>query len=811
MTKGRPLSEVLSDLRTDARIAIRGIRRKPGFSIAVTLTFALGIAATTTVYSFLNAFVFRDIAFRRPDQLVHIWGTNPGQGFTTERVSLPVVDLWKERSRSVTDFALFNYTTEALSSALGSEPQQVSVGRVSANALTVLGVAPAMGRVFVAGEDQPGAAKVAVISWGFWQSRFAGASDVLGRTLRLDEQEYQVIGVMPESFRFPLPLTQVLAPFTLDRTRYTRTVRSFQVFGRVRDGVDLATANREMDVVAREVNAPFPEDRTRSARVVALRSALNFADEILLPMSIVMAAAVGLVLLVACANVASLLLAKAAGREVELAVRSALGAGRQRIIRLLLTESLVLSLGGGATGLALASVATRAIDRAIPMELYRVGAIELDPAAVAFALAVTVVSAILAGLLPAWRASRGDVQVALRHGATSRGAHKGAVARGMLVVPQLGFTLALMIAGALMLRSVLRMRTLDIGVDRASVTAGVVLPRGRFDTREKIVAVQERILESAKAQTGVTAAAFVDMIPLNHETDYQAFVIDGQDAATPDKRPNAGSLHATSGYFAAMGMRMLEGSDLPERLTSSDELPVVVNKTFADKFLGRGERVGRALQLSDDNGQLRAARIVGVVSDSRHERVDGVREPLIFQPLAATASRGARLVIRGPLASPRAAVRAVDPDILVTEVRTMGQGVEEFALPQRALSMALMVLAAGGLMLAIVATFGVLSHLVVRREREIGVRVALGASSRMILRLVVRDAGLVVVPGLVLGVAGGAGLGALLGAVLGGISMFDAPSFGIPALAVAGAAAAACLVPARRAAHVSPMTAMRSD
>jgi len=395
---------MLSDWMKDVRSAARGLAANPGFTAVAVLALGLGIGSLTPTFSLINAYLLRPLPFDEPDRLVHLWETAPRQGFFTSRVSWPNYRDWRERSASFEDMAAFNYTSETLTG--GDQPQRISSGRVSANVFDVLGVAAAHGRGFRAGEDRPGNTGVVVLSHGYWQRDFGGDPGVLGQGLELNGERHTIVGVMPPEFVFPLVTTEIWLPWALDEASRPRNVRFLQVVGRLAEGVTMPEAQAEMDAIARTLREEFPEaNADAGVRVVDLRSALNFAYEILQVMSAILLVAGSFVLLIACANVSGLLLARAFGRSREVAIRTALGASRAQLVRQFLTESLLLAAAGGALGVLLAYWLVGTAATVIPADLYRVGEIDIDAAALSFTLVVTMITVLIFGLVPALRAS----------------------------------------------------------------------------------------------------------------------------------------------------------------------------------------------------------------------------------------------------------------------------------------------------------------------------------------------------------------------------------------------------------------------
>jgi predicted permease len=803
----------MTSIGRDIQQAFRLLAKNPGMTVVAVLALALGIGALTVTFSVTNAYLLRPLPFRSPDRLVHLWSTNERQGLSMLRVSVPDFLDWRAQNTSFEDLAAFNYTGDDLTG--GDRPEKISTGRVSANVFDVLGVEPVLGRGFRRGEDAPGRPPVVVLSFRFWQTRFRGDPGILGRAIELNRQRYEIVGVMPADFVFPLPTTQLWTTRELDPGRYGRKDGVVQVVGRLKPGVTPSQAQAEMSGIADRLAGAYPEaDTDRGVAIVPLRAALNFGYDIFRLVAVVLGVADLFVLLIACANVASLLLGRALGRRREVAIRKALGATRARLVRQFLIESLVLALAGGAVGVLLAAWGVRAMGAAIPDELYRVGDISIDGRALVFSLAATIGTAVIFGLLPALSASRRDPGAAMREDVRSMSTAGSTLrAQSALVAGEIGVAVMLLVGTALMIHSYENLQRLDPGFDpRHVLTATISLPP-RYDAPEKVAAFHRAVIESVRSVPGVTAAATVDYLPLNHETDITEFTLPGRDVAATGKRPSAVSLVASPDYFSVMGVPILAGRAFSDADRAGAARVAVVNRTMARRYLSDADAVGRTIALED--GEL--VTIVGVASDAKHDDLAAPPGAQIFFPQAQQPTRYLRVLARtdgDPLArvaSVSAAVWRVDRDLPLVDIRSLTQVVHEYLLPQTAMSSTLAGLAAGALALAVVGVYGLMAFFVTQRTSEIGIRVALGAAPRDVIAMVMKRGVGLTLAGVGAGLLGAVGLAQVMSSLLFGLSPIDPFSFGaVPAILVV-VALVSCYLPARRAAAVDPLVSLRCE
>jgi len=798
----------------DVRYAFRMIGRNPGFAIASIAILALAIGTTTPTFSMMDAYLLRPLPFGQPERLVHIWGTDTERGWDTLRVSVPDFLDWRRESTKFDDMAGFKYTGENLTGE--GEQEKISASRVTANIFRVLRRQPVLGRGFADGDDLPGAQPVVVLSHGFWMSRYRGADDAIGRTIEINREKYTVIGVMPKDFVFPLPTTKFWIPRTLDTSRYTRDAQLLQVVGRLGDGVTRAEARNEMNAIAARLAATWPEDEHRGVNLADLRGALNFADQIFRIMWIVLFAAHAFVLAIACANIAGLFLARAVKREKDVAIRSALGANRRRIVQLLLVETGVLSLGGAVAGLLIALAETRLVSSIVPDELYRVGDIEIGWTAVLFTIGLAVVAAILSGLVPALRASRAEMSDVFRDASgTVVGSRRGLRLQRAFVVIQTSLAVTLLICTGLMIRSFEALKNVDPGFRSGHVlTVGMTLWSDRYKgSDDSTIAFHRDAIARMEQIPGVEKAATVDYLPLNHETDGATVTVPGvtTDSAS---RPEAYSLIVSPGYFDVLGIPLVAGRDFASTDDMAAPKRVVINETLARRFWPNGTAVGHIVELSDIDGPV---EIVGVVGDTLQVELAEGRRPQIFLSQYQFPDQYMRVLVRtsgDPLAvatQAREVIRKIDPDIPITAIRPLADIVDESLLPQMALSASLGVLALGAILLASVGLYGLISFFVSQHKREIGVRLAIGATPRGVLGMVVGRGLKLTLVGIGIGIVGAVVVARLMANLLFGVSSLDPMSFLVVPLLLVVVATLAVFIPARRAASTDPFAILRVE
>jgi putative ABC transport system permease protein len=801
----------MGSILADVRYSLRVLAKAPFFSAAVVAVLALGIGANTATFSILNAVLLRPLPFPEPERLVRLYHTPPQAAFPgVTRFALSSANFydWQRDARSFE--AMAQYRGRPLTLTGGDEPRAVVAAAVDTAFFDIVGTRPALGRTFRPDENRPDA-RVVIVSHAFWQNRMGGAADAVGRTLQLGGEPYEVVGVMPEAFSlgswFPTS-RELWVPIGLtDEERAFRDNHNQQAVARIKPGVTLEEATSELQVIATRLEREYPQENAGwGATAVPLRETM--VEDVRATL-VVLLAAVGLVLLIACANVGNLLFTRALGRRKEMAIRAALGAGRGRVLQQLLTEALVLAVAGGAAGVLLAKALLRAGAAMLADQVPRADEIAMDGRVLLFALGASVLTGILAGLVPALRAGRATLTDALKEGGRNEGA-VGVRTRRLLVAGEVALSVVLLMGAAVMLRSLVAMRAVDAGFDPEGVlTMRVNLPDRRYDTPAKRAAFFEATQERMRALPGVTAAGAIDNLPLEGGS-VQPLVVAGRPELPSRDQPTVQVRVVTPGYLDAMGIPVLRGRDV-----AREDLDVMlVSRATAKLMWGDQDPVGQSVTLPLIS-RTRSWQVAGIVGDVKQGDVSEAPLPSVYLYTRENARNRMTLVLRTsvpPATLSGAAVgvvRALDPEQPVEAVRTMDEVRDEQLASQRFSALLLGGFAALALVLATVGIYSVLSYIVRGRAREIGIRSALGASTADVLRLVVREG---MAPALA-GIAAGA-LAALLSSValqrlVFGVSASDPATLAAVGGTLAAVALVACLVPAWRATRIDPAVALR--
>ena len=807
----------------DIRHSLRVLTKSPGFTAVALATLTLGIGATTAVFGVVNATLLRPLPYRDADRLVRIQEEHPmnrGRAMPAFMTSA-TLEAWRENPHTIDQIA--GYSDRTFTYRDESEPVRVRGAAVSPALFPLLRATPLLGRVFTPDEEASASQPVAVLSYARWQDRHAADPNILGHLITLDDVSYSVIGVMPEGFYFPDRETEIWIPLTLTMPQQRpgdRFIMAFSGLARLRDGVSLAQAEAEGQTIVGRQAPLAPGMGAPTLRLV------GFHDEMVRevrPALLALMAAVGFVLLIAMANLANLLLARGAGRQRELAVRAAIGAGRGRLIQQLVTESVALSVIGGGLGLAAAYWILGALPSFAPAGIPGLGKAGIDGTVLAFALAASVGAGVLFGTVPALQASRFDLVRALNEGASQMGGgfrfRRGNRTRSVLVVAEVALALMLLVGAALLVRSFVTLATVDPGFDPARVlTAELNLPRSQYSDTTAASALFDQVLARTIARPGVEAVGLVSSLPLTRGESLIAFRTQGQAAPTSrDEMTAARPQLVSPGYLDAMGLRLVAGRFVTDRDTESSPRVVVVNEAFASAYFPGEDVVGQRLNL----GRGEPTEIVGVVGDVHHRGLDSRPQPeLYFSYRQSLLGRGVprvSIVVR-TTGDPRALGPFLRQDILdlnpylpIDNVMTMEARLASSVAQPRFYALVLGVFAASALALAMVGIYGVLAYTVSQRSREIGVRMALGADSGRIRNLVVRQGALLVGMGVALGLAGALVTTRALQSLLFGVTPLDVPTLiAVPVLLIT-VAIAACYLPARRASRVAPMDALRCE
>lgn len=817
--RGREERRVMffDELAQDLMHSLRAIRKAPGYAALVVLTLAFGIAANTTIFSVMNPYLFRPLPFGQPDELVQVNQMNPITGWDMDRFSYPQYEDWKARTRAFTDVAAYSYGSTNVTDQQG--PEQIQFSYLTVNMFDVLDAQPVIGRTFSPDEGLAGGDPVVVMAEGLWQRRYSADLGIVGRTITMDGVQHTVIGVMPADFNFPFGGVKLWVPVQVDGAAANRANGNLQLIGRLNDGWAIERAREELTQIQSELGALFPDidGRMSGVSVKPLREALNFAWDVISVLFTVLLGAVGFVLLIACVNVASLTLARASGRQREVSVRAALGARRGRIVRQLLTESLVLALLGGVVGVGLAYWVTSMLNPVIPEDLFKIGAIDIDRVVLGFSVLVTLATPVAFGLLPALSASKVDLTIGLKEGSKGSGGLASSRGRRLLVVTQVALAVVLITGAGLMLRSFASVQRLDLGFDSDRIaTMEVILPSDEYPSGEERRLMMAEAVEAVAGLPAVESASAVTWLPLNHESIADQFASPDMAGLPPDEWPLAISNFIYPGYFETMGIGLTAGRDFATMDGVDEQGVVIVNDALADRFWPNGDAVGQTLLVGEPNDPHTVA-IVGVVEDVRHTDLNQAETGAqLYRPALQASARRFFVLARTPgeptdlFSGIRGATGAVAPDLPLT-IRTMNDTVRENQIQWSLSSVFLALFGGGALLLATLGIYGLISYSVAQRERELGVRLALGATGGEIRRSVVRDGLALTGMGLAVGLVAALGLGQLISSVLYGVSPHDPITLVAVMMLFIGVAAVASFVPAARASSTNPIEVLRSE
>jgi putative ABC transport system permease protein len=805
----------------DVRFGLRTLTRAPGFAVVAIVTVALGIGANSTIFSVINATILKRLAYPDPERLVLIWETFGKDPNNWNIVSAPNFWDFQRQSRSFDNMAIFDSAGRGYNlSASGSsqEPEQVSGLRVSAGFFPVLGVKPFLGRTFLVEEEILGRDREVILSYGLWKSRYGGDPALVGKNIRMDGEDFTVVGVMPRDFhwQFWSGPRQLWVPVGYTKTDYGRGDNSFVAIGRLRSGVTLAQARAEMQGIAARVRQMYPkEDAGMGATVIPLSS---YGLEGLRRVMLALLAAVGFVLLIGCVNVANLLLARAAVRQREFAIRQALGASASRLARQVLTESMLLALMGGIAGLLLASLGTNLMYHLLRLDALRIPLRELDSIPMdgrvfGFTFLITCLTGVLFGLTPALGALRTDPNEPLKEG--GRGATSGGNRlRHALVTSEVALALVVLCGAGLMIKSITRLLGVDPGFKPKNVlTMRISLPQEViYNGPPGLPRFCQDLGEHVGAIPGVVSVGAVAHLPLQGNAG-RGFAVEGQPAPDPEHMPGANYTVACPDYFRTLGIPVLEGREFTHLDTLNAPGVIVINEAMARHYWPKEDPVGRAIRLGGPSGTR--LTVVGVVGDVHHWGLDETVYPQFFRPYTQAAWPSMTIVLHTTsspgsfLAPVKQTLAEVLPDRPVSVVQTMEEIVRNSTGSRRLPMLLLSVFALLALTLAAVGIAGVVSYSVAQRTHEIGIRMALGARAVDVLKLVVSGSMMWVLVGIGVGAAGSIGLARLLGDLLYEVRPADPSVLVAVSALLAVVAFLASYLPARRAAKVDPMTALR--
>jgi putative ABC transport system permease protein len=798
-------------LFSDIRYALRGLRKSPAFTFAAVATLALGIGANTAIFSVVNAEMLRLVPYPDPGRLVWVAERNDKLHLATWSASLLNYLSWKEQSQSFDQLGAIGYTVYNLTGQ--GDPELVTGCTLTPSIFPLLGIQPTRGRAFQEREDQPGSPAVAMIGENLWKRRFAADPAVIGRTIQLNDVPTMIVGVAPASLAL-VAAGDIWTPQTVDRAQEIRLNHRLSAVGRLKRGVSVPQAQAEMDLVSRNVGQQYPEVRDWGTRLVTFDRWLA-PDELRSTLWMLMGAVV-LVLLIACANVANLLLARGTSRRREVAIRMAMGANRGRLLRQFLTESAVLSSLGGAAGCLGALWLLSALHAALPEGVLPVPRIEIDATVMLFALGVTFVTGLVFGIAPAWGAATTELSSVLKQtGRSSVGAGRHLLRRG-LAAAELALAVMLLVGAGLLVQSFLRLQKVRTGFQEQNLlTFHVALPATQFGSADRAWAFWRRMLDSFATLPGIRAAGISSGIPFGNGVYGQTPVTTvGKTALPPDMSLPADWRVVSPGYFRAMGIPLLSGRDLTDHDGANAPQVAIVTRETAQQLWGEDDPLGRMVHIV---GSGKDFTVVGVVGSSLNTTLNRGLVPAMYFSAAARLSLSMDVVVRtegepqAALTAVRQRLRDLDAELPITYVHTMEEWIAISAAQPRLNAILLAGFSGAALLIAAIGVYGVLSYSVSQRTREIGLRMALGARRENVLTLIVREGMAVALIGIVAGLLGALALSRALTSLVYGIPVRDPTTFGSAALLLVLIAAASCYMPARRASMVDPMVALREE
>ena len=799
----------MNTLWQDLRYAGRLLTKRPGFTAVAVLTLALGIGGNTAIFSVVNAVLLRPLPFKEPAQLIRIWETFYPSGWGS--VSVPNLKDWREQNDVFTGLAAFQTGSFALQ---GSDyAERVSSANVSADFFDLLGVPPQSGRTFSEGEDQSGREHVVVLSDQLWKRSFGGDQGIVGQSLILSGEKYTIIGIMPPGFRYPSRLTELWVPLVPSANLVAnRGNHWLQVLGRLKPAVTIDQAREQMVSIAARLEHQYPDAQARrSVRLLPLQeeTVRNVRPALLL-----MLGAVAFVLLIACTNIANLLLARATGRGREIAIRSALGAGRGALIRQFLTESVLLSVLGGAVGLVLAKWGLDVLVALAAGSLPRAHEVGMDGRVLGFTMLLSIVTGVVFGLAPAIQASKTDVQQALKEGGSAGGGFERNWLRSLLVVMEVTAALVLLVGAGLLIRSFARLQDTDAGLRPENVlTASLALPPAKYNTPQTVRAFYDQLLERISALPGVEACGAINMLPLQQWGTNGPIQIEGHEPYPAGQAPIAEYRTASPDYFRALGIPLIAGRFFNDQDRESSSTNIIINRTLADLHFPNQDPIGKRLKA----GSPDFVTIVGVVGDVKQSGLaQAARAELFWCSLQAPRS-AMSLVVRAssePAAltsAVRGAVQALDSDLPIHNAKTMGSVISE-SIADRRLNMLLLGIFAGmALILSVIGIYSVISYTTTQSTREIGIRMALGAQPWDVLKLIVGHGAVLSLIGVAIGLAVAWALTGLMESLLYGVTATDLLTFASVPMLLMAVSLVASYVPARRAIKIDPMIALRYE
>lgn len=806
-------------MTSDLRYAVRALIKGPGFTAIALLTIALGIGANTAMFSVVNAILWRPLPYPRPEQLMMVWVYNPRQGFDKDVAAYPTFNDWRNQSHSFEHLAAYFGASLSLTGA--GDPAQLRGARVTPSFFPTLNVQPAVGRWFTEQEAAAGHEQVVILEHGLWQGRFGSDRTIIGRTIQLSGQPYEVVGVMPAGFQYPndatlwLPLAPVEPYKQLMESRGSYWLN---VIGRLRADSTQTAAQSEMDAIARQLEQQYPDaSGGQGVRLTSLH------DEIVGDVRralLLLFGAVGCVLLIVCANVANLLLTRATGRDREVAIRAALGASRVRIVRQLIIESLVLGLAGAGTGLLLAAWVVAALQHAAPANIPRLTSIAIDMPVLLFTLVIALATGVIFGVAPAWQSASVNPSEALKEGGRSGGeGSRGRRVRHILAVIEVAVALVLLLGAGLLARSLAVIAKTDLGFNPRNVLAlSIELPRQKYAEDSRVIQFYEQVIGRTSSLPGVRSVGAGSSVLLGPLPNSSTLSVEGRPAPRNTVNVPVPFDTVTNGYFATLGIPITRGRLFGPEDRATSAASVLVNESFVRRFFASEDPLGKRVTFSNpQNKNARWLTIVGVVADTRRGGIGRPAWAELYFPLTQSADPRLTLLVRtagDPITMARAVqeqVWAIDPAQPVASIRTLEELLARAQMTRRFVMLMLGMFAAVSLLLAVVGIYGVIAYSTAQRTHEIGVRLALGATRVEILHMVLGDGLRIGALGTLIGIAAAAAASRLLSGLLFGVSPHDPLTFVALPVGLLIVVLLASWIPARRALGVEPVTALRTE
>ncbi len=800
----------------DIRYAIRMMFKNPGFTLVALITLALGIGANTAIFSLVNGLLLRPLPYGTPERIVMVWQDySRRSGVEREWTSADTFFDWRDQNHVFEGISVIDAWLPTISAG---EPEQISGATATYNIFSVLGVSPAIGRTFVAEEDKPNGRKVVILSDGLWKRRFGGDRNVIGKDILINGEKYSVIGVMPPRFEFPMePTAQIWTPIQVDSTNSCgRDCITLRAIARLKPGVSLAQAKSDMDLVTQRLRQQYPE-QYRNVGIALTPLQEQLTEEIRQPL-LVLLAAVGLVLLITCANVANLLLVRASGRKSEIAIRSALGAGKSRLSRQLITENMLLALIGGALGIFLGVIGIDVLIRLLPEDMPIIGIhhVGIDLRVLMFTLGISLATGLIFGLIPLLQFNDPKLGESLKEGGRNRVGTGNSKIRSLLVVSEVAFALMLLIGAGLLMKSFIQLLNVNPGFQPQNVlTMQFNLPDSRYPEREQISAFYSQLVEKVKSLPGVINAGTTSALPLGGNYTDTSFLIEGQ---SPENRKDQGIWYQliSSEYLQTMGIRLLKGRYFTDQDNFDAPRVVIVTESFARHYFPDGNVIGKRLNFNDPKKPL-WREIVGVASDVKQFGLNKENPIAIYFHQKQSASPFVTLAIRtsgNPLnlaSEIRSQVWSIDKNLAVSNVQTMEQVVGSTVNTPRITLSLIGAFATAALLLAALGLYGVVSYSAAQRTNEIGIRMALGAEQSDVLRMVVRQGMALAAIGVAIGLMGAFALTRLMSKLLFGVSATDPMTFVVISALLTLIALVASYIPAHRASKIDPVIALRYE